>query len=148
MDISSILSLDCTRCAVQGSSKKHILELASELAATRLPEHTCKTIFESILEREKKGSTGIGNGIAIPHGRLSNANKAVAVLLQCSEPVSFDAIDNQPVDLIFALLVPEESCQEHLKTLSAIAAKLSDKQVLKQLRNATNDQQLYEIMTH
>ncbi|MFD2097510.1 PTS IIA-like nitrogen regulatory protein PtsN [Corallincola platygyrae] len=148
MDISSILSLDCTRSAVHGSSKKRVLEMASELAAKHLPDHGCKMIFESILDREKKGSTGIGNGIAIPHGRISNASKAVAVLLQCDEPIAFDAIDNQPVDLIFALLVPEQSCQEHLKTLSAIAAKLSDKQILKKLRCADNDQELYEIITH
>lgn len=99
------------------------------------------------MSREKVGSTGIGNGIAIPHGRSSQIDKAVAVLIQCAEPIQFDAIDNQPVDLLFALLVPDEQCKEHLKTLSLMAEKLSDKQVLKKLRNAGSDQELFEIMT-
>ncbi len=92
------------------------------------------------------GSTGIGNGIAIPHARMTSADHAVAVLLQCEQPIEFDAIDNRPVDLLFALLVPEEQCKEHLKTLSSMAERLSDKQVLKMLRNAKSDQELYDIM--
>ncbi|AUL94426.1 PTS IIA-like nitrogen-regulatory protein PtsN [Vibrio vulnificus] len=101
-----------------------------------------------MLSREKMGSTGIGNGIAIPHARMTAADKAVGVLLQCEEPIDFDSIDNRPVDLLFALLVPEEQCKEHLKTLSSMAERLSDKQVLKLLRAAQSDQELYDIMTN
>jgi PTS system nitrogen regulatory IIA component len=99
-----------------------------------------------MLSREKMGSTGIGNGIAIPHARMNVSDKAIAVLLQCQEPIEFDAIDNRPVDLLFALLVPSEQCKEHLKTLSCMAERLNDKQTLKQLRNAQSDQELYDIM--
>lgn len=94
------------------------------------------------------GSTGIGNGIAIPHARMSDSENAVAVLLQCEEPIEFDSIDNRPVDLLFALLVPEDQCKEHLKNLACMAERLNDKQILKQLRNAASDQELYNIMVN
>ncbi|MGL5429708.1 MULTISPECIES: PTS IIA-like nitrogen regulatory protein PtsN [Vibrio] len=147
MQLSEVLSLDCTKSAVQCSSKKRALEIISEVAALHTGQNSTE-LFECMLSREKMGSTGIGNGIAIPHARMSNSEHAVAVLLQCAEPIEFDAIDNRPVDLLFALLVPEEQCKEHLKTLACMAERLNDKQILKQLRNAASDQQLYDIMVN
>ncbi|WP_277206523.1 PTS IIA-like nitrogen regulatory protein PtsN [Vibrio misgurnus] len=147
MQLSEVLSLDCTKSAVQCSSKKRALEIISEVAALHTGQNSTE-LFECMLSREKMGSTGIGNGIAIPHARMSNSEHAIAVLLQCAEPIEFDAIDNRPVDLLFALLVPEEQCKEHLKTLACMAERLNDKQILKQLRNAASDQQLYDIMVN
>ncbi|MDD1792034.1 PTS IIA-like nitrogen regulatory protein PtsN [Enterovibrio makurazakiensis] len=146
MELKEVLNLDCTKSAVLCSSKKRALELISELAASKLDQNPQK-LFECMLGREKMGSTGIGNGIAIPHGRIFNSDHAVGVLIQCEEPIEFDAIDNQPVDLLFALLVPDDQCKEHLKTLSLIAQKLGDKQVCRQLRHASSDQELYDIIT-
>ena len=145
MEVADILSRDCTRSAVPCTSKKRALEIISELAALHL-NISSQQLFDCLLAREKMGSTGIGNGIAIPHGRISNENRATAVLLTFAEPVEFDAIDNQPVGLVFALLVPEQECKQHLKTLSLIAEKLSNKQVCKQLRQAGSDDELYHIM--
>ncbi|WP_217520857.1 PTS IIA-like nitrogen regulatory protein PtsN [Vibrio metschnikovii] len=145
MQLSEVLSLDCTKSAVQCSSKKRALEIISEVAAQHTGQNATE-LFECMLSREKMGSTGIGNGIAIPHARMTDSEKAVAVLIQCAEPIEFDAIDNRPVDLLFALLVPEEQCKEHLKTLSCMAERLNDKQILKQLRHAESDQELYDIM--
>ncbi|GAA5645733.1 PTS IIA-like nitrogen regulatory protein PtsN [Vibrio proteolyticus] len=145
MQLSEVLSLDCTKSAVHCTSKKRALEMISEIVA----EHTglnSTELFECMLSREKMGSTGIGNGIAIPHARMSESDKAVAVLLQCDEPIEFDAIDNRPVDLLFALLVPDAQCKEHLQTLSKMAERLNDKQILKQLRSAQSDQELYDVM--
>lgn len=147
MQLSEVLSLDCTKSAVQCSSKKRALEIISEIAALHTGQNATE-LFECMLSREKMGSTGIGNGIAIPHARMSDSEKAVAVLLQCEEPIEFDAIDNRPVDLLFALLVPEDQCKEHLKTLACMAERLNDKQILKQLRNAESDQELYNIMVN
>lgn len=147
MQLSEVLSLDCTKSAVQCSSKKRALEIISEIAALHTGQNATE-LFECMLSREKMGSTGIGNGIAIPHARMSDSEKAVAVLLQCEEPIEFDAIDNRPVDLLFALLVPEDQCKEHLKTLACIAERLNDKQILKQLRHAESDQELYNIMVN
>ncbi|KLV06389.1 MULTISPECIES: PTS IIA-like nitrogen regulatory protein PtsN [Photobacterium] len=146
MQLSNVLSLDCTKSAVPCSSKKRALEIISEIAARHLDQNP-QPLFECMLNREKMGSTGIGNGIAIPHGRISNSDQAIAVLIQCQDAIQFDAIDNQPVDLLFALLVPDAQCKEHLKTLSCIAEKLSDKQICKQLRTAKSDEELYQILT-
>ncbi len=114
MQLSEILSLDCTKSAVQCTSKKRALEMISELVAEQTGQSSTE-LFECMLSREKMGSTGIGNGIAIPHARMQSSDKAIAVLIQCESPVEFDSIDNRPVDLLFALLVPDAQCKEHLK---------------------------------
>jgi PTS system nitrogen regulatory IIA component len=147
MQLSEILSLDCTKSAVQCTSKKRALEMISEIVAERTGQNSTE-LFECMLSREKMGSTGIGNGIAIPHARMQSSDKAVAVLIQCESPVEFDSIDNRPVDLLFALLVPDAQCKEHLKTLSSMAERLNNKQVLKQLRKAQSDEELYDIMVN
>ena len=147
MDLSTLLSPDCTRSAVAGSSKKKVLELIGQLAAPRLSGTTSFDVFESLLNRERLGSTGIGLGVAIPHGRLSTANKPVAVLLTLEEPIDFDAIDNQPVDIIFALLVPEDEHQQHLQTLASVAQRLNEKSCTRGLRDAKSDQELYTLFT-
>lgn len=145
MQLNEVLSLDCTKTAVQCTSKKRALEIISEIAA----QHSgldSNRLFECMLSREKVGTTGIGNGIAIPHGRMLDSDQAIAVLLQCEQPVDFDAIDSRPVDILFALLVPDEQCKTHLTTLSLMAEKLNDKATLKRLRHAETDQELYDIM--
>ena len=131
MQLEHILSRDCTKSAVPCTSKKRALEIISELAAERLGASR-QVLFESLLAREKMGSTGIGAGIAIPHGRSDDAFAPTAVLMTFSEPIPFDSIDNQPVDLLFALLVPESDCKQHLKTLSLMASSLGDKAVCRQ----------------
>lgn len=145
MQLTDVLTLDCTKSAVQCSSKKRALEIICEIASEHCGQDTSE-LFAGMLAREKMGSTGIGNGIAIPHARMASSDHALAVLIQCEEPIEFDAIDNRPVDILFALLVPEEQCKEHLKTLACMAERLNDKQVLKQLRKAQSDQELFLIM--
>ena len=147
MRLSEILSLDCTKSAVQCTSKKRALEMISEIVAVHTGQNPTE-LFECMLSREKVGSTGIGNGIAIPHARMHSTDQAVAVLLQCESPIEFDSIDNRPVDLLFALLVPDAQCKDHLKTLSRMAERLNNKQVLRQLRKAKSDQELYDIMVN
>ncbi|MDI5836967.1 PTS IIA-like nitrogen regulatory protein PtsN [Shewanella xiamenensis] len=146
MELRTILRPECTTCATPGSKKK-VLELISDLAAAQYPTLSSQEIFESLVAREKMGSTGIGNGIAIPHGRLTDITQPIAILIKCEEPIAFDAIDKQPVDILFALLVPADQCQQHLSTLSCMAEKLSDKQVLKQLRKTHDETELYQVIT-
>ena len=146
MLISEILSADCTRSAVPCSSKKRVLEIISELAAPRLGLDEQK-LFDSLLAREKMGTTGIGGAIAIPHGRIPDGYPVTGVLLTLEQPIPFDAIDNQPVDLLFALLVPADQCKTHLHTLSLVAKRLADKTVCRRLRAAQSDEELYQIMT-
>ncbi|WP_113907045.1 PTS IIA-like nitrogen regulatory protein PtsN [Aliidiomarina celeris] len=143
MELRDILSLDCTRCAVQETSKKKILELIAHMVAPKLGGVSRDDVFDSLLQRERLGSTGIGLGIAIPHGRLSNASHPVAVLITLESAIDFEAIDNQPVDIIFALLVPENEPEAHLKTLQAVAQKLNNRDCCRKLRAAKTVDELY-----
>ncbi len=146
MKLNDIITLDCTLCAVQASSKKRILEVICEKAAESLESYNTYSLLESLMVREKMGSTGIGNGIAIPHGRLSNSKQVVAVLATTESPIPFDAIDNRPVDIYITLFVPEECCQEHLSTLQSIAKIFSNKQLCKETRKCQTDIELYELI--
>lgn len=147
MELSDILSLDCTRSAVQETSKKKILELISQMVAPKLGGVSRDDVFDSLLQRERLGSTGIGLGIAIPHGRLSNASHPVAVLMTLQNPLEFEAIDNQPVDIIFALLVPQDEPETHLKTLQAVAQKLNNRDYCRKLRATHSAEELYTLFT-
>lgn len=142
MEIQAIVSLDRTECAVQCYSKKRILEIISEIAAKNNAEIDQATVLNSLLARERMGSTGIGNGIALPHGRLAGLDKVIAIVVTTKPAVDFDAIDNQPVDIFFALLVPEEQTEGHLQTLASIASKLSDKDTVKAIRRATTNDEI------
>ena len=146
MRLQDILTLDCTKCAVPTSSKKGILEQICLLAAEKMGSCNASDLLESILNREKMGSTGIGNGIAIPHGRLNNTDNAMAVLLTTEKAIDFDAIDNQAVDIFICLFVPQNSTQEHLNTLQSIAQLFSDRKTAKQVRKCTNNLQLFNLI--
>ncbi|GHE93170.1 PTS IIA-like nitrogen regulatory protein PtsN [Thalassotalea profundi] len=148
MKLLELLNLNCTLCAVQATSKKRILEVICDTASTELQDFSTYELLTSLMAREKMGSTGIGNGIAIPHGRLANSNKAVAIVATTEEPIDFDAIDSRPVDVFIALFVPEEQCQEHLATLQNIAQLFTDKQLSKQIRKSTTAQELFELIKH
>lgn len=147
MDISQILSLNCVSCAIEATSKKRILESISEFASAQVPSLSADLIFSSLVGREKVGSTGIGNGIAIPHGRMPNIDRVYGFLITCNPAVDYDSIDDKPVDVLFTLLVPEEQAEGHLQTLAMIASKLSDKQILKAIRQASTNELLYEAIT-
>ena len=147
LQLSLVLNQECTRSAVHCQSKKRALEIISELAAKQIGLPT-QVVFEAILTRERMGSTGIGNGIAIPHGKIEDGvSKAVGVFIQLETPIVFDSIDNQPVDLLFALLVPAEQTKTHLHILSLVAKRLADKNICRRLRLANNDIDLYKIIT-
>ena len=140
MDIQAIVSLDRTECAVQCNSKKRILEIISGIAAKNNPDIDEATVLSALLARERMGSTGIGNGIALPHGRLAGLEKVIAIVVTTTPAINFDAIDNKPVDIFFTLLVPQEQTDGHLQTLAMVAGKLSDKETIKSIRKAaTND---------
>ncbi|CUX96375.1 PTS IIA-like nitrogen regulatory protein PtsN [Candidatus Doolittlea endobia] len=147
MQIDSVLNIECTRNDVHCQSKKKALEIISELAARQLNLEP-QVVFNAVLTRERMGSTGIGNGIAMPHGKIEeNTLHAVGVFIRLEQSIAFDAIDNQPVDLLFALLMPIKQCKIHLQTLSLVAKRLADKTVYRRLRTAQNDKELYQIMT-
>lgn len=145
--IADILSPARVLCDAAASSKKGILERLSALIAADLPEHSATEIFDSLIARERLGSTGVGHGVAIPHGRLSNCAHAYGAFIRSREPVDFDAIDRQPVDLFFALLVPEEAAEAHLQLLSELASTFSDARLLERLRADPTAEGLFKLLT-
>ena len=147
MEIQAIVSLDRTECAVQCNSKKRILEIISNIAAKNNDNIDETTVLTSLLNRERMGSTGIGNGIALPHGRLAGLESVIAIIVTSNPSINFDALDNQPVDIFFALLVPEEQTEGHLQTLATVAGKLSDKETVKAIRRATNSDDIIAALS-
>ncbi len=131
---------------VPGGSKKRVLEQIAHLVARDLTELDAQSIFESLIAREKLGSTGFGNGIAIPHCRLSGCNSPISAVLHLDSAVDFDAIDGAPVDLLFVLLVPEAATDAHLELLRQIASMLDRSEVRERLRQASTGEALYETV--
>src|SRR5690348_16525062 len=131
--------------ALKVNSKKQILqELAAK--AAELCGQTERTILETLQQREKLGSTGVGNGIAIPHGKLPKLNKLFGLFARLERPVDFEALDSQPVDLVFLLLAPEGAGADHLKALARIARLLRDQDVAKKLRASRDAQAIYSVL--
>jgi PTS system nitrogen regulatory IIA component len=146
MNITDLLMPDRTSCRENVGSKKRLLEYSSELLASSSPELSQNEIFNALINREKLGSTGLGKGVAIPHGRIASLERPVCALVKLASPVDFDATDGQPVDLIFTLLVPEDSTEEHLQVLSTIAEIFSNAGISMALRQCETDSCLLEQM--
>jgi PTS system nitrogen regulatory IIA component len=136
------------RCLVNvpGGSKKRVLEQIASLVARDLPDLDTQDIFESLIAREKLGSTGFGNGIAIPHCRLAGCKAPICAVLRLDAAVDFDAIDGAPVDLLFVLLVPEAATDAHLELLRQIASMLNRSEVRESLRQAQSSERLYQLV--
>ena len=145
MALADLLQQDAIIPALKANSKKQLLqEMAAKAAKlTGLPE---RDIFDVILQRERLGSTGVGNGIAIPHGKLSGVKQITGVFARLEQPVDFEALDDQPVDLVFLLLAPEGAGADHLKALARIARLLRDQDVAKKLRASRDAQAIYSVL--
>ena len=129
------------------SSRKKLLEKMAHLLTIPLDEKTKeKDIYHYLLEREKLGNTGIGNGVALPHSRAKEAKTAVIAIITLEEPIDYDSIDRQPVDVAFGLLVPQEANQEHLNLLANIATLMSNNDNKKALSSATSAEQIIELI--
>lgn len=144
MNIIELLSPERIQCKAPVTSKKRAMEMLSALLAQAEPGWTQGEIFDGLLSRERLGSTGMGQGVAIPHSRLACADKAVGALLTLEEGIDFDAADQGPVDLIFALVVPEDSSDEHLQILSQLAQMFTDRHVVAELRQCNGPSAVLE----
>ena len=132
--------------ALKVNSKKQALqELAAK--AAELCGQSERTILEILQQREKLGSTGVGNGIAIPHGKLPKLNKLFGLFARLERPVEFEALDGQPVDLVFLLLAPEAAGADHLKALALVSRLLRDRTVCEKLRGTDSADALYALLT-
>lgn len=146
MKLSEILSPNCIRLDADATSKKRVLESASQLLADNAGDLSARQVFECLFAREKLGSTGLGHGVAIPHGRLAGLDKTIGAFLRLPKGVDFDAPDNEPVDLVFALLVPEESTEEHLQVLADLASYFNSKQSRDALRVEISPEKARELL--
>jgi len=144
MNITDLLMPDRVSCRDDLGSKKRLLEYVSELLAGSSAELTQNEIFDALINRERLGSTGLGKGVAIPHGRIASLERPVCAFVKLATPVDFDATDGQAVDLIFTLLVPENSTEEHLQVLSTIAEIFSNAGISMALRQCDTDSCLLE----
>ncbi len=138
----SILSIDRTLCRISCASKKRLVEKLAGLIAEDTGAIQKENLFELLLARERLGSTGIGSGIAIPHCRCKTLDRTIGALITLETPIDFDSIDNQPVDIVFAMLVPENAEGEHLQTLARLAESLQDQKFVDLLRMADNREEL------
>ena len=147
MKLSDILSADRVVASGAFGSKKKVLEELSRLLAggTSL---SSGDVFNSLVGREKLGSTGLGHGVAIPHGRVAGVTQSVGAFMRLKNAVDYDSHDGQAVDLVFGLLVPQQATEEHLKHLAAIAEMFSNEQFCAKLRDTHDDKALHKLITH
>ncbi len=145
MLLSDLVAPNAVIPALKVNNKKQALqELAAK--AAELTGQNERTIFETLMQREKLGSTANGNGIAIPHGKLARLAKLFGLFARLERPIDFEALDGQPVDLIFLLLAPETAGADHLKALARIARLLRDPDVVKKLRQSSDAEALYAVL--
>jgi PTS system nitrogen regulatory IIA component len=146
MDLSDLITAEAVVPNLKASSKKQVLQELAHRASeiTGLP---ARTIFDVLLQRERLGSTGVGKGVAIPHGKFAGLEELKGLFARMDKPVDFEATDDQPVDLIFVLLAPEDAGADHLKALSRIARLLREPGAAGRLRGCKDAAGLYSLLT-
>jgi len=145
--IARLLSPDCVSLTAQAATKEALFQMAADAFGERLGISNTQ-IRDSLLMREQLGSTGLGQGVGIPHGRLKGLKQVAGMFFRLSKPIPFDAPDNRPVDLVFFLLVPEQSTEEHLQLLSELAQGFSDPDFRDGLRKAVDASTVVQIFTN
>lgn len=141
MPLKGILNPQAVMLDDDSPSKKRLLERAAELLAAG-DQTFAESIFERLLERERLGSTGLAGGVALPHARMPGVSEASGAFIRLGDAIEFDALDGQPVDLVFALMVPEEATEEHLQLLAELARMFNDADTRERLRNGSTEQVL------
>lgn len=147
MNISDIMTEKSVFVGIKANSKRDLLQEISAQAAQALNMDE-RTVFETLLERENLGSTGFGNGTALPHGRFENLKEVHAFLFRLAAPVEFDAIDGKPVDLVFMLLSPEDSGADHLTALAKLSRILKDEALCAKLRQMSDKTDIYALLNN
>ncbi|GAB6053049.1 PTS IIA-like nitrogen regulatory protein PtsN [Magnetospira thiophila] len=146
MEIVDILSPESVIADLKATSKKQALQELAKRAADITGLHE-RAIFDVLLERERLGTTGVGNGIAIPHGKLPSLERLYGIFARLENPIDFDSIDEHPVDLVFLLLAPESAGADHLKALARVSRLLRDSNVCEKLRGSNRPEGLYALLT-
>src|SRR5213083_1625929 len=145
MPLTDLVAPNAIVPALKVNGKKQALQELSARAA-KLTGQNERVIFETLVQREKLGSTGVGNGIAIPHGKLPKLERLVGLFARLDRPIDFESLDGQPVDLIFLLLAPEAAGADHLKALARVARLLRDPEMARKLRESRDAEALYAVL--
>lgn len=145
MHIADVLTLEGIVPDLKATSKKQVLQELSRCAAAHLSVDE-RSVFDVLLERERLGTTGFGNGVALPHGKLNGLDRLHMMFARVVKPVDFDAVDGRPVDLFFLLLAPEKAGADHLKALAKASRILRDDQVCTMIRGAENAEVIYSAL--
>lgn len=146
MPLQEIIKPDGVLCNATARSKKHCLEILSELLVRDYPNISSDDIFSCLIDRERLGCTGLDRGAAFPHCRVKGIGQSVAVMIKLSEPIDFDAADGEPVDLIIGMAVPEELDDSDREDIELVAEILSDETLRKRLRESTSSKDLYAAL--
>jgi PTS system nitrogen regulatory IIA component len=146
MFLDDIINRDAVLCNAHARSKKHCLEILSELLARTQPDIAVDDIFESLIERERLGCTGLDVGVAFPRCRVDGIDRCVAAMIKLSEPIDFDASDGEPVDLVFGLMVPQDVTDSHHADIAMVTDLLGDEGLRQELRKATSSSALYKLL--
>lgn len=144
--LDQILAPERVRSNVPAGSRKRTLQVLGEIFADADPELSALSVFDRLVARERLGSTGLGEGCALPHARVPGLGRTLAAFLRLRAGVDFDSPDHEPVDLVFGLLVPEESTDEHLEILAAIAGVFSDERVRSSIRSVEEPTRIREVL--
>ncbi len=142
IDFNSILTPGRTRTGFQASSKKRALEQAAEIIVSEQPDLDARKLFDQLMVRERLGSTGLGEGVALPHCRLEGTHSIIGAFLRLEPPIAFDSDDGEPVDLMFVLVVPADAEGPHLEVLASVARVLGDTDCRDQLRRIADAAEL------
>jgi PTS system nitrogen regulatory IIA component len=146
MLLEEIINPDAVLCNAHARSKKHCLEILSELLVRSQPDITADDIFERLIERERLGCTSLEAGVAFPHCRVEGIDRCIAAMIKLSEPIDFDANDGEPVDLVFGMLVPREVTDSHHADIAMITGLLGNAELRGKLREATSSNALYRTL--
>lgn len=146
MDLSDLVAPEGVIASLKATSKKQALQMLAGKAA-ELTGQAERDIFSTLLERERLGSTGVGHGVAIPHGKLPGLDRVVGLFARTNNPLDYEALDDQPVDLLFVLLAPESSGADHLKALARIARVLRDEVMAEKIRSTDHASGIYSVLT-
>lgn len=146
MSLQEIIKPDGVLCNATARSKKHCLEILSELLIRNIPDVASDDIFECLISRERLGCTGLDKGAAFPHCRIDGIAQSVAVLIKLSEPVDFDSPDGEPVDIVFGMIVPEEIEDQHREDVNLVTRVLADEGLRARLREMNTSSDLYDAL--
>lgn len=147
IELADLLTVERVDTGCQLSSKKRLMERITSLLLSGRAQLDRKTVLQTLIERERLGSTGIGKGVALPHGRINGLDDVIGAVVVLSNPLDYDAVDNESVRLAFGLLVPAEANEQHLRILAHLARLFDDEMIRNKVFSANDNQEVFDLLT-